>query len=191
MSSYNSTEVNPFYKGCSVGELARLFQVPVQTVKDNIADLIPSGKRGNSNVYSVKEVATRILRSDEDDPEMVRRILRLNHTSLPKLVSKEYWLAETHRQKYMITAGELWPTSKIVSWLSDAFKAIRLALMLLPDAVDREESLSDKQRDIIVTAVDATLNDAADRLVNEFKNRQHDPSYETASSGQDGDDEEL
>lgn len=191
MPSYTQQDVNPFYKGCTTAELSRLFQVPLQTVKDNIGDLIPSGKRGNSDVYSIKDAASRILRSDEDDPEMVRRILRMNHTALPKMVSKEFWLAETHRQKYMITAGELWPTSKVVAWLSEAFKAVRLALMLLPDAVDREEALTNKQRDVIVTAVDATLNDAADRLVNEFANGRDPTSYEATSSEENGDDAEL
>lgn len=190
MAQAITQQANPFYKGCTALELARLFDIPVATVRDNLVGVIPSGKRGNVDLYPIRAAAQALLPLEADD-ETVRRILKLNHTSLPKMLAKEFWLAETHRQRFQLTAGELWPTEKVVEWLSDSYKQIRLALMLMADSVDREEALTDKQRQVIIGLVDATLNDAADRLVYEFKNRRDDSSHEAASSQEDDGDQEL
>jgi hypothetical protein len=165
--------------------------MPLQTVRDSLSQVQPSGKRGASDLYAIKDAARVLVRADETEDETVRRILRTHHTDLPKMLSKEYWLAETHRQRYMVAAGELWPTTKVVEWLSDAYKTIRLSLMLLADTVERQEALTNTQRRVLVDLVDAALNDAAERLIRGFKNERKVKVGGPSPPEEDDDDSEL
>jgi hypothetical protein len=165
--------------------------MPLQTVRDSLAQVPPSGKRGQSDLYSIKDAAKVLIRNDETDAEQVRRILKTHHTDLPKMLSKEFWLAETHRQRYMVAAGQLWPTTKVVEWLADAYKTIRLSLMLMADTVERQETLTNTQRKTIIEMIDATLNDAAERLIRGFKDKRESEVGGPSSPEEDDGDAEL
>lgn len=188
---YGEAAINPFYKGCTATELAQLFKMPMQTVRDSLREVPPCGKRAGRDIYTIPDAAMVLIREAETDAEQVRRILKLHHTDLPKMLSKEFWLAETHRQRYMVAAGDLWPTTKVVEWLSEAYKTIRLSLMLMADTVERQETLTNTQRDVIVALVDATLNDAADRLNRGFKNQRKDAVSGPPPPEEDDDNSEL
>lgn len=182
---------NPFYNGCTISELSRLFMKPQQTIRDNMRHISPCGKRANTDVYHIRDAAAVLLRAEEDEPAMVRRLLKMHHSELPKTLSKEFWLAETHRQRFMVASGQLWPTTKIVEWLSDAYKTIRLSLMLMADTVDRQEALTNTQRQTVIQMIDATLNDAAERLIHGFKNKRELESGGSAPPEEDDGDDEL
>lgn len=188
---FSVSGANTFFNGCTAAELAQLFKMPQQTVRDSLRDVTPCGKRAGRDLYHIRDAAKVLIRDSETDAEQVRRILKLNHTDLPRMLSKEFWLAETHRQRYMVAAGELWPTTKVVELLSDAYKTIRLSLMLLADTVERQEALTDVQRQTLVALVDATLNDAAERLIRGFKNKRELEGGGPPSQEEDDGDEEL
>lgn len=166
------SNANPFYRGCTATELSKLFGMPLQTVRDSLVEVVPCGIRGKSDLYAIKEAARVLIRDDDTEAETVSRILRLRHTDLPKMLSKEYWAGQTAKQRYEIVAGDLWSTTKIVEWLSDAYKTLRLSLMLMADTVEREEALTPTQRQTITRMIDATLNDAAERLIRAFKDKR-------------------
>lgn len=176
---------NAFYNGCTATELARLFRMPLQTVRDSIKDIPPCGMRGARQLYRVNEVAPRLIRSQEDEVATVDRILRMHHTDLPKMLSKEYWYAQTQKQKYDVAAGNLWPTEDVIKLVGEAFKTIRLSLQLMSDTVERNEVLTEKQRQTILDLVDATLNDMREKLIHAFKNRRVPALDAEASPGQD------
>jgi hypothetical protein len=170
---HSFTSANPFYKGASMRELATLFEVPLTTVKDRIVGLAPCAKRHGTDVYSVKDAASRLV-SVLDDEETVRRVLRMKNTQVPPTLRKELWQAELARQKYEVNEGNLWETSKVVEKAGEAFKMLRLSLQLMADRVDRIEGLSQKQRQAIYNLVDTTLQDMRDRLIDAFTDQRGD-----------------
>lgn len=176
---------NPFFYGCTPTELSRLFRMPLQTVRDSIKDVPPAATRGGRQLWLVHEVAPKLIRSNEDEAATVDRILRMHHTDLPKMLSKEYWYAQTQKQKYDVAAGNLWPTDAVMKLAGDAFKTIRLSLQLMSDTVERNEVLTEKQRRTILDLVDATLNDMREKLIYAFKNRRVPTLDAKASSGED------
>jgi hypothetical protein len=176
---------NPFYFGCTPTELAKLFRMPLQTVRDSLKDVPPSGKRGARELWRVDQVAQYLIRDSENEAEQIERILKLKHTELPKQLSKEFWFAQTYKQKYDISAGNLWPTEEVIAKAGDAFKTMRLSLQLMADTVDRNEALSEKQRQTILDLVDGTLNDMREKLIYAFKNRRVHPSLAAQASNKD------
>jgi hypothetical protein len=176
---------NTFYYGCTPTELSRLFRMPLQTVRDSIKDIPPAATRGGRQLWLVHEVAPKLIRHSESDAEEVDRILKLHHTDLPKMLSKEYWLGKTYKQKYDVAAGNLWPTEDVIKMAGDAFKTIRLSLQLMGDTVERNEALSEVQRRTIMDLVDTTLHDMREKLIHAFKNRRVPTLDEKAPSGKD------
>jgi hypothetical protein len=163
----NFSDANPFYKGASIRELATLFAMPMTTVKDRIVGLPPCARRNGTDVYSIPEAARRLV-SALDDAELVRQVLRMKHTELPPSLRREFWMAELNRQKVEVNASNLWPTDKVVEKAGAAFKTLRLSLQLMADQVERNETLTNKQRKTILDLVDMTLQDMRDKLIDGF-----------------------
>lgn len=186
-----AASANPFYEGCTPVELSRLFRVSTSKVRDILRDTPPYGTRGGRDVWLVHEVAMGLLRDNESEPETVERILKLHHTKMPKMLSKEFWFAQTYKQKYDITAGNLWRTEEVIEMAGDAFKTIRLSLQLMSDTVERNEVLTEKQRRTILDLVDSVLLDMREKLIDAFENRRVSALDEKASSGQDDGHAEL
>lgn len=168
MATSNSILVN---KGATQAELGEMFGIHHREVRSRLAPLDPCGKRGQFALYSVKDAA-RLLVDPFDEEETVERILRMNHTQLPKMLSKEFWQGQRLKQQVEREAGDLWPTTQVVELAGEAFKTLRLSLMLMADTVEREAGLSEKQRSMILALVDATLTDMRERLVDGFANRR-------------------
>jgi hypothetical protein len=53
--------------------------------------------------------------------------------------------------------------------MGDVFKRLRMSMLLIQDAVEREHMLTPQQRDKISSLIDGALNDMADDLVEQFK----------------------
>lgn len=153
--------------GATVSDLARIFKgghaddVQARLAK---AGARPSGTRNGANTYRIKDVAP-LMFDPFQDVELVDRILSMHHNSLPKLLAREYWNGKIARAKYLEANGDLWPTTKVVEKLGEAYKTLRLSLQLMSDAVEREDGLSIKQREIMQRLIDSTLNDMRERLL--------------------------
>jgi hypothetical protein len=182
----NFSDANPFYKGASIRELATLFAMPMTTVKDRIVGLPPCARRNGTDVYSIPEAARRLV-SALDDAELVRQVLRMKHTELPPSLRREFWMAELNRQKVEVNASNLWPTDKVVEKAGAAFKTLRLSLQLMADQVERNETLTNKQRKTILDLVDMTLQDMRDKLIDGFNDgRKRSLDAESAPDTDDG-----
>jgi hypothetical protein len=151
--------------GGTVTDLAALFGIDRKEVRSRIGDIPPRSKRGNLDVWRVRDVAPRLVKMDDSMTDLVRRVLATHHTDLPKMLSKEFWYGQNQRLKYLQSVGELWDTAAIVDLCGEVFKTLRLSLMLSADAVGRETDLSLKQRHIIETLMHTALNDVREKLV--------------------------
>lgn len=193
------------YQGATFTDLRFMFKMELKEVQRRltVGKVRPTAYRGNYPVFNVKEAA-RYLIDPFEDAEIVEHILRMNHTQLPKMLAKEFWMGKTLKQKYDREAGNLWETTKVVEFAGEAFKTLRLSLQLLADTIERESGLSEKQRTILQQLVDAAQNDMRERLVEAFSGMKEKaeldydtdngrpPALEPPSApDEDGDDEDL
>lgn len=102
---------------------------------------------------------------DEAQADLVSRVLSMHHTDLPKMLAKEYWYGQNQRLNYLERIGDLFDTSAVVELASDAFKTIRLSLMLVSDAVEREAGLTLAQREIIDRLMHTALETMREKLI--------------------------
>lgn len=102
---------------------------------------------------------------EKDQADLVGKVLSMHHTDLPKMLAKEYWYGQNQRLNYMERVGDLWDTRAIVELASDAFKTLRISLMLVSDTVEREVGLTEAQREIIDRMMRTTLETMREKLV--------------------------
>jgi hypothetical protein len=111
----------------------------------------------------------RVNRADRPvvpfEDEVIRQILSMHHADLPKGLAKEFWYGQNQRLNYLERIGDLFDTRAVVELASDAFKTIRLSLMLVADAVERETGLTVAQREIIDRLMHAALETMREKLI--------------------------
>jgi hypothetical protein len=172
------------YSGATLAEIATIFGVSGVEARNRCFGIRPNGSRNGIKVYRIRDVAPKFVKVTED-AELVDRILRMKHTDLPKMLSKEYWAGKLAKQKYEMLKGDLWPTTKILEHVGGAYKTIRLSLMLMVDAVERETAFTEHQRRLLVDLIDTTLEDARERLQDGRSNRRKGALAQTVASSED------
>lgn len=178
-------------QGFTQTELQKMFNMSGREVQQRLTDLPSSGTRNGRPVYRMRDAAPKLVPRLDEDADVIERILRMKHTDLPKMLSKEYWTGQLNKQRYETLAGDLWPTAQVMEYVGGAYKTIRLSLQLLIDAVERETTLTEVQRRVIQDLVDATLEDMRETLQKQVKknvrakNRRESASQPKASSEED------
>lgn len=172
------------YQGASLAEIATMFGVSGVEARNRCYGIRPNGTRAGIKVYRIRDVAPRFVKVTED-AELVDRILRMKHTDLPKMLSKEYWAGKLAKQKYEMLKEDLWPTTKILEYIGDAYKTIRLSLMLMIDAVERETTFTELQRRLLVDMIDSTLEETRERLQDGTTNRRKGALAKKVTPSQD------
>lgn len=146
-------------------QIAKLFRRDAKTMDRLLYGLIPSGKRRGADVYSIEEAASRLVKPGYSIEAYIRR---MHHSDLPPLLQKEFWNGLRARQAYEKEQGDLWPTKEVLAVFAEALATIRMALLLMPDTVEREASLSQAQKDILKRLTDAAINEVKEALVDRF-----------------------
>lgn len=148
-------------------QIAKLFRRDPKTMDRLLYGLIPANVRRGAAVFSIEEAASRLVKPGYSIEAYIRR---MHHTDLPNLLQKEFWNALRARQAFEKEQGDLWPTFEVKAVMAEAFAAIRMALLLMPDHVDREVALSQAQKDILKRLTDAAIVNVSEKLVDKFKN---------------------
>lgn len=158
------------YEGASVNQLATLFNKRNQDVSRiiAIAKLTPSGERAGYPIYKVADAAPWLIPPNEADVSEV--IKNLSPKDLPAALTKEYWAAQHARLKFEEDRGDLWRTEEVVEVMGEAFKTLRMSLLLIPDQLEKMTQLTDQQRNLVLGMVDGVMHDLADSLIERFKN---------------------
>lgn len=156
------------YEGANLSQLCVLFRMDHRVLVEKLHGVQPVGRRGNADIYSIPEVAPKLVRPDYDIEAYIKK---MNHTDLPKMLSKEYWAGQRSRQEYMLKAGDLWETAKVIENVGELVKLIRMSMLLLVDAVERQVELTPRQREIIKELADGTLRDLHKTVVEKFGDR--------------------
>ncbi len=180
------------FEGANVTQLVYLFKMDIRTIKSKIykANVKPV-KRVKSptgqpvDLYAVHEVAPHLVKPVVDVEAYIRS---MNHADLPKHLTKEFWAGQRSRQDYEEKAGRLWPTEKVVEEVGDLAKLVKMSVLLMNDAVERNTELSNRQKDIIKSLSHGMLKDLMLRIEEKFK---VEPSDSYVQHPQEDEDEEL
>lgn len=148
-------------------QLAHMFQTDTKTMPKRIRGIQSTGKnRRGHKVYSIREVASRIVRPGYEIEEYIRQ---MSPQELPPLLSKEYWNGQNARVKFEETMGNLWPTEKVIEAFSAGLAALRMTILLIQDTVERERSLNEEQREIVQRVMDSAINDCREAIQEKMK----------------------
>lgn len=167
-----------------MAQIAHLFRTDAKTIPKRLRGMVGAGRnrRGHA-VYDIAEAATYLVRPGYEIEEYIRQ---MSPQELPPLLSKEYWNGLNARLKYEKEMGNLWPTEQVVEAFGTGLAALRMSILLMQDAVEREHSLSQAQRDAMQRIMDGAVNDCREAI--EEKMKEFDSAYQL---GDDGDIQQL
>jgi hypothetical protein len=147
----------------SANVIAQIFGMIPATAKERLSTC-PSTTDGRSNIrkYLIKDAAEYLVAPAFTPAQFIGLMKR---GELPNNLSKDFWDAQLKQQKWEENAGDLWRTTKVREALGDTFQTIKFTMQLWVDSLERQTSLSNEQREIIVTMVDALQTEVYDALV--------------------------
>ena len=158
--------------GITAAEISRVFGVKPEAAASRISKMKPNGVHDERQVYHIREVAAFFGRPTDD---LIERVMRLNHMDLPPMLRKEYWTGEAQRLKVLQQKGELWSTADVISLVGESYRSIRMQLLLFPDVLARDGELTEKQRDTIVSLIDALMREIAEKLKDTANAKRPEP----------------
>lgn len=157
-----SMDMTDTFAGVSVGWLSKVFGMDPSDVKKRLADC-PAMKRQKSGyVYSLPVAARFLVKPEFDADKFIRS---MKPSELPPQLQSAYWQSALMRQKWEENAGHLWRTESVMEVLGDTFKTLKNSMQLFADNLERLTELSDKQREILVAAIDGLQDDMYKSLV--------------------------
>jgi gas vesicle protein len=161
--------------GVSRRDLAVIFHMNREEIRNLTHGLQPIGEKqtGTRDALFDLGAAASLIVAPKLDTEVIERLMRTKPEQLPDKLKKEFWGAKEIQQRVETAAGDLWPSTKVVEYMGDAYKILRLSLQLITDAVEREAGLSEVQRRIIQELVDTALNDMRERLQGDARNKRN------------------
>lgn len=154
--------------GCAtMAQIAALFRTDAKTLPQRLK-LVPSeGKNRNGyNIYDIRKAASYIVTPGYEIEEFIRQ---MSPQELPPLLQKEFWNGQNARLKHERELGNLWPTEDVAEFAGVLMSTARMALLLVADDVDREESLTDGQKQIIRRIMDGLITSLKEKLTEAFK----------------------
>lgn len=149
----------------TMAQIAQLFETDAKTLPKRMKAVPPAATRRGSKVYRIREAAAFIVRPGYEIEEFIRQ---MSPQELPPLLTKEYWNGQNARVNYEKNIGNLWPTEEVVETLGAFANVVRMSLLLLVDDVNREQSLTDGQRQAIQRITDASLDTLKKSIAEKF-----------------------
>lgn len=154
--------------GCAtMAQLAGLFRTDAKTLPQRLKLVPTEGKNRNGyNVYDIRKAASFIVTPGYEIEEFIRQ---MSPQELPPLLQKEFWNGQNARLKHERELGNLWPTEDVAEFAGELLATVRMALLLVADDVDREESLTDGQKQIVRRIMDSLITSLKEKLIEKFK----------------------
>lgn len=147
-----TADVHTVLGGVSVPWLMKAFRMGRGTVEKKLRGCQPIGHgKHNTPLYDLPEAASYLVKPRVDMEEYLRS---LKPDNLPERLRESYWSAKLKEQRWREKAGDLWRTSDVLTVFGDVLQKMRTRLQLLPDAIEREAGLDEKQFAASRTAVD-------------------------------------
>ncbi len=182
--AYDEETQSIIYQGASVRQLALMFHADPAVVSKKIGGLVPVGRRRGATIYRIDEAAGRLVKPGY---EIERYIREMNHLDLPSMLQVTFWDGQRKRLAFEEDNGDLWRTADVVHAFGETFNTLRMSLMLMSDAVERESSLTDTQRLALRRLIDGAMSDCRTKLIEKFKNYGNGPDGDSEFEAQPDD----
>jgi hypothetical protein len=167
-SAQNEVTSDLISTGCAtMAQIAALFRTDAKTLPQRLK-LVPSeGKNRNGyNIYDIRKAASFIVTPGYEIEEFIRQ---MSPQELPPLLQKEFWNGQNARLKHERELGNLWPTEDVAEFVGQLLSTVRMTALLVADDVDREDSLTDGQKQIVRRIMDGLITTLKDKLAERFK----------------------
>ena len=172
--------------GVTVNWLASVFGKSNEWVRQRLVDCPPLSQHGKSFRYDIKVAAEYLV-----DPkvDLERYLKQMRAADLPASLQKEIWDARLKRQKWEALAGDLWHTQDVMAVLSQTFSVIKSSIQLWPDTVERQEGLTDAQRELLVRLGDTLQDEIYQGLLTMAREKSTKASIADLDENQEDDDD--
>lgn len=154
------------YRGANLSQLGILFQMDHRVLVEKLHGVPHDDENNRAKLWKVSTVAPYLVKPIYD---IEKYILKMNHTELPKMLSKEYWAGARSKQEWEIKNGDLWPTAQVVENVGAILQIFKMSARLFIDAVDSQSQLTEKQRMILKGLVDGMLTECSLTMQEKFK----------------------
>jgi hypothetical protein len=153
--------------GVTIATLGEMFQLDPREVKKRIHGKVNpcSGTRDTYHKYRIREAAPYLVDGMVDPSEIFEK---LSPNKWPPVLQDAYWKAQNNRQKYEENRGDLWRTERVYEVVAEAFKEIRLTILMFADTISQRTELSSRQREIIQELGDGLLASLGVKLTDTF-----------------------
>ncbi len=141
MSRNNSDEPTRamLYEGASVNQLGVIFGMNNTEVAAKMRKVAPSGMRSGYPIYKIADAAAVLVRPTVD---VEAYIAKMGIKDFPLALQKDYYAALLARLKFEKEQGVVFHVEKVQQWMAEAFKVVRMRLLLAPDEAEREGKMS-------------------------------------------------
>lgn len=145
------------YDGCSISQLVQAFDMDARDVSKKLRNVAPCGERRGFPIYKLKDAAKALVPPEVSEEDILAYIGSMNFKNLPPALNKEVWNGLRARLRFEQEQGNHWLTPRIQEVVSRFMQTTRMALLLLPDELERAGELSQRQRTLCERYVDSKL----------------------------------
>ena len=131
-----------------------------------------------TDAYDFKEAMAYLITPRVTVAEMLADIKK---SDLPTRLQSDYWDAKLKEQKWLVNAGDLWHTDRVLEVFGEAMKRMKNQIIMFSNEIDDVESLTPAQRQ--------TLNELLDGLQRDLHAQLVELSEERSTPNQAVDDE--
>lgn len=153
------------FDGLNLSQLGRAFRMDHRVLVEKLHGCPPTGTRAGVDTWTIDVAAPHLVKPIYDIETYIKK---MHHNELPKMLTKEFWAGQRSRQEFQMKEGNLWPTSRVVEVMGGMMKLIKMSMRLMVDQVDRQSELSDRQRQIVKSQCDGTLEEAYRTIIESF-----------------------
>lgn len=155
--------IQALHQPVSLGLLSDVMGMTRDTVRRRLVELPPMGQRtGNNPVYDFRQAMNYLVTPRVD---VAKVISTMSAGDLPPSLQKDVWDARLKAQKWMLNAGELWPTEDVLEVLGEAFQRLKTTAQLWIDQIGDSHSLPAPARKELAGLVDTLQADLHKTLI--------------------------
>lgn len=158
------------HQGATVSDLSVIFDMSPQEVNRRIVGkVVPKTVASKIPRYALREAAPYLCNVIFDPEEFIKKMAP---EKLPPKLQDAFWKAQRSRLAYEEDKGDLWRTERVIGVLSDAFKAIRMTVLMFGDTLEQVTEITPEQRTLIQELGDGMLASLHTNLIAAFANYQ-------------------
>ena len=155
------------YEGVTITTLGEIFGLDHKDVRKRLTGKVaPVASKDKFVRFKIKDAAPYLVESLVNPEEIFKN---LSPSKWPPALQDAFWKAQNSKQKWEENRGDLWRTLRVFEVVAQAFKVIRLTILMFVDTVGQRTELTAEQRTIIQSLGDGLLDSLAKTLKDSFE----------------------